>query len=107
MNIFDYDIPEVGEDFTTLLEQDGVRIVRIVSSDNIEPVEYIQDEDEWVVVLEGEAVLEIDNKTKTLYRGDTLFIPAQTPHKVLSAMHGTLWLAVHFSLVAKEILDRK
>ncbi len=107
MNILEYSIPDKGEDFTTLLERDGVRIVRIVSSDDIEPVEYIQDEDEWVVVLEGEAVLDIDGDTKTLHRGDTLLIPAKTPHNVLQTEKGTLWLAAHFSPVAKEILDRK
>jgi cupin 2 domain-containing protein len=96
VNLFDYDIPKEGEDFTTILEQGDIRIMRIVSSDNVKPELYIQDEDEWVVVLEGEAAAEIDGKRVQLGKGDTLFIPAKTPHRVLSTKNGTVWLAIHF-----------
>lgn len=95
MNLFEYSIPKSGEDFTTLLDTSKVKIVRIVSSDDLEPMEYIQDEDEWVAVLEGRAVLEMDGAEVVLSKGDTLFIPAQTPHKVLQTERGTLWLAAH------------
>ena len=97
MNLFDTHIPETGETFTTFLEHKNVKIVRIVSSDQIEPVTCDQDEDEWVAVLEGEAVLELDGERITLKRGDTLFIPAHTPHTVLETQKGTVWLAVHIS----------
>jgi len=96
-NLFDTPIPETGETFTTLLKHKNLKIVRIVSSDNIEPVTYDQDEDEWVAVLEGEAVLEMDDEQISLQRGDTLFIPAHTLHKVLETQKGTVWLAVHIS----------
>ena len=97
MNLFDTPIPETGETFTTLLKHKNVQIIRIVSSDQIEPVIYDQDEDEWVAVLEGEAVLEMNGERITLRRGDTLLIPAHTPHKVLQTQKGTVWLAVHIS----------
>lgn len=95
MNIFDYTTPRHGETFTTLLEHKNIRINRIVSSKDIEQVEYIQEEDEWVVVLEGKATLLLGSEEKTLCKGNTLFIPAQTPHQVLKTQEGTLWLAVH------------
>ncbi len=57
MNLFDFIPLEKGEDFTTILEHKNVKIIRIISSEDFEPVEYIQDEDEWALVLEGEAVL--------------------------------------------------
>jgi cupin 2 domain-containing protein len=95
MNLFDYRIPDEGETFTSLLEKKGIKINRIVSSDILEPVEYIQEEDEWLVLLEGQATLLIEGETKIVTKGDTLFIPAGTPHTVLKTAHGTLWLTVH------------
>ncbi|MDY0195807.1 MAG: cupin domain-containing protein [Sulfurovaceae bacterium] len=95
MNIFDYTIPQKGEDFTALLEHKNVKIVRIVSSDKLEPKVYIQDEDEWVVVLEGKATILINGEPKILNKGDTLFIPSRTPHEIIDIINGTLWLALH------------
>jgi len=95
MNIYNYITPETGETFTTLLEHKNVKINRIVSSNDLEPVEYIQKEDEWVIVFEGEALLLLEDKKITLKKGDTLFIPAHTPHSVLETLQSTIWLTVH------------
>jgi cupin 2 domain-containing protein len=95
MNLFDTIIPKTGEIFTTLLEHKNIKINRIVSSANVEPIEYMQKEDEWIVVLEGKATLLIRNKEVTLLKGDTFFISANTPHKVLKTENGTVWLTVH------------
>ncbi len=97
MNLFDFQVPKTGESFTTLLEQKNIKIVRIVSSADIEPIEYIQDEDEWVVVLEGQALLLVNSDEKILEKGDMLFIPSHTPHTVLETREGTVWLAIHIS----------
>ncbi len=95
MNFFNYITPKLGETFTTLLEHQNVKINRIVSSADIESVEYVQDEDEWVVLIEGEATLLVEDEEKVLKKGDTLFIAAKTPHKVLKTSYGTVWLTVH------------
>ena len=95
MNIFDTITPKQGETFTTLLEHKNIKINHIVSSSNLEPVEYAQDEDEWLVLLDGEATLLIDNEEKTLTKGETLFIPAKVPHRVLETKNDTVWLTVH------------
>jgi cupin 2 domain-containing protein len=95
MNLFDTIIPKTGEIFTTLLEHKNIKINRIVSSANVEPIEYMQEEDEWIVVLGGKATLLIRNKEVILLKGDTFFISANTPHKVLKTENGTVWLTVH------------
>ena len=97
MNIYEYIPPKNGEIFTTLLEHKNIKINRIVSASEIEPVEYIQEEDEWLVLVEGEATLRIENKEKVLTKGETLFIPAKVPHTVLKTSDGTVWLTVHIS----------
>ena len=95
MNIYDTITPKIGETFTPLLAHKNIKINRIVSSDHLDGTEYIQEEDEWLVLLEGEATLLLDQTEQTLKKGDTLFIPANTPHRVLETKSGTLWLTVH------------
>lgn len=95
MNIYDYITPQSGETFTTLLEQKNIKINRIVSSDTLDAKVYRQEEDEWLVLLEGEATLLLNDEEKKLIKGETLFIPSNTPHRVLNTQSGTLWLTVH------------
>ncbi len=95
MNLYPDTIPPTGETFTTLLEHANIRIIRIVSSEAVEPIEYRQEEDEWLAVIEGAATLVVDGEEMVLARGDTLMIPAHTPHTVTATQHGTVWLAVH------------
>ena len=95
MNIYDYITPQSGETFTTLLEHENIKINRIVSSNNIEVTEYTQEEDEWLVLLEGEATLLLNDEKKKLTKGDTIFIPSKVPHRVLSTQSGTVWLTIH------------
>lgn len=89
--------PATGEVFEDLLCQGPVRIERIVSSAAPEPVLYDQPQDEWVLLLEGDARLWVDGQEIVLGAGDSLFIPAHTPHRVVatSAEPRCLWLAVH------------
>jgi len=95
VNIYDTIVPKSGETFTTLLEHKNIKINRIVSSSDVEPIEYKQEEDEWLVLLEGEATLLVDKKEEILTKGETLFIPAKTPHTVLKTSSGTVWLTAH------------
>lgn len=95
MNIYDYITPRSGENLTTLLSHKNIKINHIVSSDQLEETEYLQEEDEWLVLLEGEATLLIQDEEKKLQRGDTLFIAAKTPHQILQTTKGTVWLTVH------------
>ena len=94
-NIFSYPSVDKGEIFDTLFKNSNVKISKIVSSDKLEVKEYIQKEDEWVVVLEGKATLVVDKKEITLSRGEHLFIPSLTPHSVIKTEKDTLWLAIY------------
>lgn len=95
-NIFGQSDPsESGERFETLLKQGNVVIERIVSSANAEPTRFVQDHDEWVVLLRGKAVLDVEGETMTLRRGDYVFLPAHTPHTVTRTSADALWLAIH------------
>jgi cupin 2 domain-containing protein len=85
-NIFeDRAAVEHGERFEEWLCCKNVVIERIVSSDKLEPVLYNQVQDEWVLLLQGTPHLEINNHTVMLGAGDTIFIPAHTPHRVVKA----------------------
>ena len=94
-NLYEDAVPATGESFGTLLEHGNVKIVRIVSSGTPDHSEYLQEEDEWVAIIEGEATVEIEGCLRHMGRGDVLFIPAHTPHRVVKTSHGTIWIAVH------------
>ncbi|GAB3308943.1 cupin domain-containing protein [Haliea atlantica] len=87
--------PTRGERFDTLLAHRNLVIERIVSSADIEPVDYVQEQDEWVLLLRGGAVMQVAGETVTLGEGDYRFLPAGTVHRVLRCEAGTLWLAIH------------
>ncbi len=86
-----------GEHVEELLRHRNVVIERIVSTDSIETRIYNQPQDEWVALLQGEARLELDGKEVTLRQGESRFIPAHTPHRVIatSAEPRCIWLAIH------------
>lgn len=89
---------EADERFEELLSQPGVRIERIVSHGHVTPADqpYLQDWDEWVLVLEGAAELMLNGgETHSLRAGEHLLIPAGTPHLVTYTAAPTVWLAVH------------
>jgi len=95
-NIFSgFTVPEAGELFQEIIRSGNVMIERIVSSDIFTPAVYCQAQDEWVIVLEGNACLEMEGRTCNLGKGDYVFIEAGVRHRVVSAEKGTLWLAVH------------
>ncbi|WP_395397814.1 cupin domain-containing protein [Novosphingobium sp. BL-8A] len=87
-----------NEQFEDLLCRPGIRIERIVSHGHVTPPDqpYLQDWDEWVLVLEGAAELLLNGTDKwTLAAGDHLLIPAGTPHLVTYTAEPTVWLAIH------------
>ena len=108
MNIFDISTlpkPLPDEHFHDLLKTDTVRIERIVSGGQASPPDfwYDQDQSEWVTVLQGNAVVTVQNEdgttvAHTLNAGDSLYLPAHQKHRVdsTSADPMTIWLAVFF-----------
>lgn len=95
-NLFqDASAPATGERFETLLAQRNLLIERIVSSGRQQAVDYVQEQDEWVMLVHGEARLNLAGEVIELIAGDYLFIPAKVTHRVESASEGALWLAEH------------
>jgi len=95
-NLFDSVAPPVtGERFDTLLQHKNLVIERICSSSDMPLTRYVQTQDEWVLLVQGTAVIEIDGTTESLKAGDYVFLPANTPHCVREVSEGALWLAVH------------
>lgn len=87
--------PDQGERFLTLLTHRGVVIEEILSSTAPAAGEQVQGHHEWVVLLDGGAILDVAGTSLSMGPGDHLTIPAGTPHRVLSTLQGTRWLAVH------------
>ncbi|MDR0577025.1 MAG: thioesterase family protein [Candidatus Accumulibacter sp.] len=87
--------PRQGERFDTILRRRNLVIERIVSSPAIVSRRYEQIQDEWVLMVRGEAVLQVAGKTIALASGDHVFLPAGTPHAVERVSAGAVWLAVH------------
>lgn len=87
--------PLKDERFETILNHRNLVVERIVSSAFITPSEYVQPQDEWVVLVQGEAVLLVDDEALALKAGDHVFLPAGVPHRVERVSAGALWLAVH------------
>ncbi len=101
-NIFS-DIPsQLPEElFECILKRDNIHIERIVSRGHVtsEGYWYDQDFDEWVILLQGQAVIvyEQDQMRIALKAGDYLLIPANVKHRVEWTMPevDTVWLAIH------------
>lgn len=98
--------PPTGERFDSLLDLGQVKIERIVSSALPEPEVYQQEQDEWVVLLRGQADLYLADQTLTLTEGDYVFIPRGAPHRVTRTAPGTVWLAVHVHSAVGAVVDR-
>ena len=87
--------PVAGERVEALLQHGDVVIEQILSGHDATAQAYLQDHDEWVVLLAGAAVIDVGGEQLELKPGDWAFLPARVPHMVLRTMAGTSWLAVH------------
>ena len=85
-----------------LVAQPSVRIERIISKGHASPngFWYDQSEHEWVIVLQGEALLQLEGETEPvrLRSGDYINLPAHVKHRVewTDTDVETIWLAVFY-----------
>lgn len=101
MNLFDNISEELsGELVEVLADSSNIRIERIVSDGHASPDDfwYDQDQNEWVMVVSGFAVLEFEDKSVEMKPGDHILIPAHQKHRVASTSptEKTIWLAVFY-----------
>ncbi len=101
MNLFENipeDLPE--ELVEVLAESAQVRIERIVSDGQASPEGfwYDQQQNEWVLLVSGSAVLEFEDRSLEMNPGDHVLIPAHQKHRVAatSKVEKTIWLAVFY-----------
>ena len=90
-----------SETFAEIVNTKAVRIERILSRGHTSPESgwYDQDENEWVMVLQGQGRLAFeDGAAIDLEAGDYLNIPAHSRHKVVWTDPDcvTVWLAVFY-----------
>ncbi|MBI1293266.1 cupin domain-containing protein [bacterium] len=93
--------PLAEERFDEIVASGGLRIERIVSAGHATaPGEwYDQEWDEWVLVLQGEGRVELEDGTvHGLKAGDHLHLPAHCRHRVTqtSTEPPCVWVAVHW-----------
>ena len=99
MNIYELPPLPLGEEVTVILaENENVRIERIISTGQVSDW-YDQAETEFVMLLEGDAVIEFTNKkTVSLAKGDTVLIQPHERHRVSYTSNDPpcVWLCVFY-----------
>ncbi len=93
-------IDKTNEQFFELLKHDNIRVEKIVSNGQTTPSHewYDQDETEFVLLLEGHAIIEFEDKEVELLKGDYLIIEKHIRHRVkyTSKNESSIWLAVFY-----------
>jgi cupin 2 domain-containing protein len=99
-NLPNKSLPE--EYLETLFKNKNFKIERIISTGQITPENewYDQDQDEWVILLKGNArILFFDENEIELNSGDYTFISAHKKHRVTwtDPKEICVWLAFHIN----------
>ena len=98
-----------GEEvFETLLDKEFIKIERIISHGEVTPENkwYMQKDDEFVLILSGDAIIQYKDGTKVeLKPGDYLYIPALLEHRVAytNKDESTIWLAIFFKSSSTKV----
>ena len=100
-NIFDKIIVDKEEEnFFEIFKNETIKIEKIVSNGQISPeiFWYEQEKSEFILLLEGFAILEFENRIVELKKGDCLNIEAYEKHRVkfTSLDEPTVWFAVFY-----------
>jgi cupin 2 domain-containing protein len=100
-NIYSDIPPALPEELVqALVKNASCRIERIVSQSHPSPPGfwYDQQENEWVLLLQGAAKLRFENELVEMKPGDFLIIPAHRKHRVEWTIpdEPTVWLAVFY-----------
>ena len=100
-NIFEKIIVDKTEEFFfEIFKNETIKIEKIVSNGQISPENfwYEQEKSEFVLLLEGFAILEFENREVELKKGDCLNIEAMEKHRVkfTSLNEPTIWFAVFY-----------
>jgi len=99
-NLFYTDGLAKDEEYVEVIHRkENLYIEKIVSKGQKSPDGFIYDQetDEYVVLIQGRAVLDVEGNKVVLNSGESLFIPAHTKHRVESTSENPpcIWLCVH------------
>ena len=92
----------VDEQTDVLLETATLRLLRIVSIGHSTPKDewYIQNDNEWVVLLSGHASLQFAEESveRPMVPGAWMLIPKGVQHRVIATAEDSpsIWLALHY-----------
>ena len=100
-NIFEQIIVDKNEEkFFEIFKNETIKVEKIVSNGQTSPENfwYEQEKSEFVLLLEGFAILEFENREEELKKGDCLNIQAYEKHRVkfTSLDEPTVWFAVFY-----------
>ena len=100
-NIFEKIIVDKTEEFFfEIFKNETIKIEKIVSNGQTSPENfwYEQEKSEFILLLEGFAILEFENREVELKKGDCLNIEAMEKHRVkyTSLDEPTIWFAVFY-----------
>ena len=100
-NIFEQIIVDKNEEkFFEIFKNETIKVEKIVSNGQISPENfwYEQEKSEFVLVLEGFAILEFEDRVVELKKGDCLNIEAMEKHRVKFTCldESTVWFAVFY-----------
>lgn len=100
-NLFTHiEVNKEDEIFLEIFKNETIKVEKIVSNGQKSPDTfwYEQKESEFILLLEGYAILEFEDKEVELRKGDCLNIQAMQKHRVkfTSVDEPTLWFAVFY-----------
>ena len=100
-NIFDEIIVDKSEEkFFEIFKNETIKVEKIVSNGQKSPENfwYEQEKSEFILLLEGFAILEFENREVELKKGDCINIKAKQKHRVkfTSLDEPTIWFAVFY-----------
>ena len=100
-NIFEQIVVDKEEEkFFEIFKNETIKVEKIVSNGQKSPENfwYEQEQSEFILLLEGFAILEFENREVELKKGDCLNIEAMEKHRVkfTSQDEPTIWFAVFY-----------
>ena len=95
------DAPETSERVDTLVQLRNLSVAHVLGR-VVEPTKYLQSEDEFALVLDGAATLDVLGEHIELARGDWVLLPAGVPHQVVTSERGTSWLTVKLAPESRD-----
>ena len=89
-----------NKEFYDIFKNENVRIETIVSNGLTSQKDcwYDLDENQFVMIIEGHAILQFEDKEVEMFKGSYLNIPKNCKHRIkyISTDKPTIWLAVFY-----------